>query len=103
MDKLKQSPAELLKDVQIELVEKECLNRVFNWLNSQDPKKAEDNEEDKKRENSKKKITINDLTRALRKMGCSPTKSEVANMIWEVDDDLDGMISEQEFLTIYKR
>ena len=103
MEKLKQSPAELLKNVQIELVEKECLNRVFNWLKSQDPKKAESEEDSKKSEDISNKITINDLTRALRKMGCSPVKSEVSNMIWEVDDDLDGMISEEEFLTIYKR
>ena len=102
MDKLKKSPAELLKKVQIELVEKECLNRVFNWLKKQDPKKEEE-EDSKKKEELSNRITINDLTRALRKMGCAPTKSEVANMIWEVDDDLDGMISEEEFLTIYKR
>ena len=103
MEKLKQSPAELLQNVQIELVEKECLNRVFNWLKSQDAKKGENIEDDKKREDIQGKITLNDLTRALRKMGCSPTKSEVANIIWEVDDDLDGMISEDEFLTMYKR
>ena len=103
MDKLKQSPAELLKNVKIELVEKECLNRVFNWLKSQDPKKGENEEDNKKKEELESKITLNDLTRALRKMGCAPTKSEVKNMIWEVDDDLDGMISEEEFLTIYKR
>ena len=41
--------------------------------------------------------------KALNKMGSNPTKSEVANMIWEVDDDLDGMISEEEFNTMYKR
>ncbi|CAI2380423.1 unnamed protein product [Moneuplotes crassus] len=103
MDKLKKSPTETSKKVQIELVEKECLNRVFEWLSSQDPKKGEDEEDPKKKEELQKKITLNDLTRALRKMGCSPTKSEVKNMIWEVDDDLDEMISEEEFLTIYKR
>ena len=103
MDKLKQSPAEQLKNVKIELVEKECLNRVFSWLKSQDPKKGEDLDDEKKREDIQGKITLNDLMKALKKMGCNPTKTEVANMIWEVDDDLDGMISEDEFLTIYKR
>ena len=103
MDKLKHSPAELLKNVQIELVEKDCLNRVFSWLKSQDTKKGEDLEDEKKREDIQGKITLNDLTKALRRMGCMPNKTEVANMIWEVDDDLDGMISEDEFLTIYKR
>jgi hypothetical protein len=32
MDKLKQSPAELLKGVQIKPIEQECLDRVFNYL-----------------------------------------------------------------------
>lgn len=36
-------------------------------------------------------------------MGVRPTKTEVKNMIWEVDDDLDGMISRYEFDTMYKR
>ena len=94
MEKLKRSPAELLAEVEIELVEQECLNRVFNWLTSQDPKKSVDMAD---------KITSGDLSRALRKMGSSPTKSEVNNMIWEVDDDLDSMINKDEFLTMYKR
>ncbi len=32
MDKLKQSPAELLKLVQIKPIEQECLDRVFSYL-----------------------------------------------------------------------
>lgn len=32
MDKLKQSPAELLKLVQIKPIEQECLDRVFAYL-----------------------------------------------------------------------
>ena len=94
MEKLKRSPAELLAEVEIELVEQECLNRVFNWLTSQAPKKEGE---------SAGRVTSGDLSRALRKMGSAPTKSEVANMIWEVDDDLDGMINKEEFLTMYKR
>ena len=94
MEKLKRSPAEQLAEVEIELVEQECLNRVFNWLTSQAPKKEGD---------AAGKVTSGDLSRALRKMESAPTKSEVANMIWEVDDDLDGMINKEEFLTMYKR
>mmetsp|Transcript_114900 Transcript_114900/g.246926 ORF Transcript_114900/g.246926 Transcript_114900/m.246926 type:complete len:86 (-) Transcript_114900:582-839(-) len=30
-------------------------------------------------------------------------KEEISLMIWEVDDDLDGRISEEEFLNCYKR
>ena len=32
MEKLKQSPAELLKMVQIKPIEQECLDRVFTYL-----------------------------------------------------------------------
>jgi len=32
MEKLKQSPAELLKMVQIKPIEQECLDRVFSYL-----------------------------------------------------------------------
>lgn len=35
MDKLKQSPAELLKLVQIKPIEQECLDRVFNYLGNE--------------------------------------------------------------------
>ena len=76
---------------------------MFNWLKTRDPKKGENIEDEKKREALENKITPGDLSRALRHMGGSPLKSEVADMIWEVDDDLDGMISEDEFMTIYKR
>jgi Ca2+-binding EF-hand superfamily protein len=48
-------------------------------------------------------ITLNDVAKALKVMGTRPTKAEVKNMIWEVDDDLDGTISVDEFEIMYKR
>ena len=39
MDKLKMSPAELLKEVEIKPIEEVELNRVFKLLIDQDPKK----------------------------------------------------------------
>ena len=41
--------------------------------------------------------------RVLTKLGCKPLKSEVNLIIWEVDDDLDGYVSKDEFQTMYKR
>ena len=76
---------------------------MFTWLKTRDGKKGEDIDDEKKREALQEKITSGDLSRALRHMGSIPTKSEVKDMIWEVDDDLDEMISEEEFMTIYKR
>ena len=50
-----------------------------------------------------KKIGPGDLTAVLTFLGCKPLKSEVALIIWEVDDDLDGYVSKEEFQTMYKR
>ena len=94
MDKLKQSPWELLKAVKIQPIEQECLDRVFDYLTSKDPKKPEDH---------KKKIGPGDLTKVLTFLGQKPLKSEVNLIIWEVDDDLDGYVSKEEFQTMYKR
>ena len=94
MDKLKQSPAEILKTVEIGPVERECLDHVFEYMIKQDPKKPE---------SEKRKIGHMDVARVLQFLGCRPSKSEVKLIIWEVDDDLDGYVSREEFLTMYKR
>ena len=39
----------------------------------------------------------------LQFLGCKPSKAEVNLIIWEVDDDLDGFVSREEFRTMYKR
>ena len=49
------------------------------------------------------KITMMDLNKALHELGARPTRGEIKDMIWEVDDDLDGAISEKEFDTTYRR
>ena len=36
-------------------------------------------------------------------LGCKPLRSEVNLIIWEVDDDLDGYVSRDEYQTMYKR
>ena len=94
MEKLKQSPACLLEQVPIGPVENECLLKVFEYLIKQDPKKSPDD---------KRKIGHMDVARVLQFLGCKPSKSEVKLIIWEVDDDLDGFVSKEEFITMYKR
>ena len=94
MEKLKQSPWELLKQVQIKPIEQVCLDRVFAYLIDKDPKKPAEH---------KQKIGPGDLTKVLTWLGCKPLKSEVNLIIWEVDDDLDGYVDKTEFLTMYKR
>ena len=41
--------------------------------------------------------------RVLTFLGCKPLRSEVNLIIWEVDDDLDGFVSREEYQTMYKR
>lgn len=94
MEKLKTSPAERLKQVIIKPIEQECLDRVFAYLIAKDPKKDE---------KDKEKISIMDLANVLIFLGLRPTKNQIKLMIWEVDDDLDGFVSREEFMTMYKR
>lgn len=94
MEKLKMSPSEVLKSVVIEPIEQECLDRVFNYLTSRDSSKPEEH---------KNKIGPGDVLKVLLFLGLKPLKSEVALIIWEVDDDLDGYVSREEFQIMYKR
>ena len=82
------SPAEILKTVIIEPIEQECLDRVFNYLISSDSSKPEEH---------KNKIGPGDVLKVLLFLGLRPLKSEVALIIREVDDDLDGYVSKEEF------
>merc|ERR1719469_112639 len=44
-----------------------------------------------------------DVAKSLQFLGLKPSKNEVRLIIWEVDDDLDGYVSHEEFFTVYKR
>jgi Ca2+-binding EF-hand superfamily protein len=44
-----------------------------------------------------------DIANTLIFLGLKPTRSQIKLMIWEVDDDLDGFVSREEFMTMYKR
>ena len=94
MEKLKESPAQILKKVEIKGVEKIHLERVFQDLIKLTPDKPP---------HEIGKITMNDLNKVLHFLGAHPTRGELKEMIWEVDDDLDGMVSIEEFETMYKR
>ena len=94
MDKLANSPAEVLKTIQIKPIEQECLDRVFKFLTSQDQTKPSSHAN---------KISVMDLAKTLLFLGQHPTKNQIKQMVWEVDDDLDGYVSETEYITMYKR
>ena len=48
-------------------------------------------------------ISPKDVSRVLEKLGQTPSKTLVTLIIWEVDDDLDGHVNYEEFLTMYRR
>mmetsp|Transcript_14825 Transcript_14825/g.27437 ORF Transcript_14825/g.27437 Transcript_14825/m.27437 type:complete len:191 (+) Transcript_14825:49-621(+) len=91
----KKSPDELLEEVEIQQVERERLNQVFQHFVN----KSEDNRD---------KISPNhfgaaEVAKVLRELNSNLSKTEVQLMVWEVDEDLDGYVSRQEFETMYKR
>jgi hypothetical protein len=62
MDKMRDSPAEVLKRQEIKAVEMKELDRVFEWLVEQgDP----DHKDKRPEDQSKAKITLNGLAKAL--------------------------------------
>jgi Ca2+-binding EF-hand superfamily protein len=53
--------------------------------------------------NPDKKIACNDIVEMLKRLKVKTNKREVAEMIWEVDDDLDGCIDWTEFRLMFTR
>ena len=44
-----------------------------------------------------------DIYNVLTFLGIKPFKSDCAQIIWEVDHDLDGYVSKNEYMTMYKK
>ena len=53
--------------------------------------------------NTDKKITCSDVMEMLKRLKVKVNKKEVQEMIWEVDDDLDGCIDWEEFRLMFTR
>ena len=65
--------------------------------------KDEEDEESKEKEQPKKKFGQKALRKIIRKLCHEFAKDELDNMIWEVDENLDGYVSEKEFENMYKK
>ena len=68
--------------------------------------KNEDDDEDeepKEKKPPRKKFSKKALRKVIRTLCHEFAKDELDNMIWEMDENLDGYISEKEFINMYKK
>ena len=65
--------------------------------------KDDEDMETKEKKPSKKKFSRKALRKIIRKLCNEFAKDELDNMIWEVDENLDGYVSEEEFENMYKK
>ena len=73
-------------------------------MNKKNYKNKDDEDEDEKeKKEPKKKFSQKALRKVIRKLCNEFAKDELDNMIWEVDENLDGYISEDEFENMYKK
>lgn len=62
---------------------------------------VEDNE--KKTKEKKKKFSFKAIRKTLRNLCDEYAKDDITQMIWEVDENADGYVSEDEFMNMYKK
>ena len=72
-------------------------------LNKKNYKNKDEEEEMKEKQPPKKKFSQKALRKIIRKLCHEFAKDELDNMIWEVDENLDGYVSEKEFENMYKK
>ena len=72
-------------------------------LNKKNYKNKDEEEEMKEKQPPKKKFSQKALRKIIRKLCNEFAKDELDNMIWEVDENLDGYVSEKEFENMYKK
>ena len=74
-------------------------------LNKKNYKNKDDEDLEAKKSNNTppKKFSQKALRKIIRKLCNEFAKDELDNMIWEVDENLDGYISEEEFENMYKK
>ena len=67
-------------------------------------KEDDDDQEQKEKEKAhKKKFSFKALRKTIRNLCDEYAKDEIEQMIWEVDENSDGYVSEKEFTNMYKK
>lgn len=69
-------------------------------------KKKEDDDmepEEKKSKEKKKRFSFKAIRKTLRNLCEEYAKDDITQMIWEVDENSDGYVSEDEFMNMYKK
>ena len=59
--------------------------------------------EEEKKKKKERKFSVKALRKVIRTLCGEFTKEELNNLIWECDDNLDGFVSEKEFINMYKK
>ena len=124
LERKKKSPEQWLAEQTLFPLEEERLGKVFNYISSKDKGKIikakselkllddskepdiESKQQEKQDAEFKEKvsrITEGDLKKLFEDMKIDVKISEIKDMIWEVDEDMDMSINYQEFVNMYKR
>ena len=77
-------------------------NKMKKRNKDEDEKNKED-EEVKHKKKNRKRFSKKALRKVIRTLCEEFAKDELEGMIWEADDNLDGYVSEKEFINIYKK
>mmetsp|Transcript_28907 Transcript_28907/g.63663 ORF Transcript_28907/g.63663 Transcript_28907/m.63663 type:complete len:196 (+) Transcript_28907:58-645(+) len=82
-----QNTRALAEDEKISQVELTSLTLVFQFIDT----------------NKDGKLDAKEISEVLAKLGHKTSRPDIEMMIWEVDNDLDGLVSKDEFLVMYQR
>ena len=77
-------------------------NKMKKRNKDEEEKNKEEDEEQKKKKN-RKRFSKKALRKVIRTLCEEFAKDELEGMIWEADDNLDGYVSEKEFINMYKK
>ena len=77
-------------------------NKMKKRNKDEEEKNKEEDEEEKKKKN-RKRFSKKALRKVIRTLCEEFAKDELEGMIWEADDNLDGYVSEKEFINMYKK